>query len=92
MGIEGPVTCGACGHRFRLWSGGGFVSQVVFCEDCGQGTSLPHGRESLADRDPSASVGTCRRCDGHLRLDAPPCCPRCRSTALEHGEPDLCWD
>ena len=38
-----------------------------------------------------AVAGKCR-CDGKYTLDAPPRCPKCRSTRLEEGEPILMYD
>lgn len=92
MGQGGRVRCRACTHGFTLYKGAGFQSRVVFCADCGRGANVPHFGEALGDGDPSACVGICRRCGGAQRLDAPPRCPKCRSTDLEEGCVDFRWD
>ncbi len=92
MGQAGKATCRACGHGFWLSAGGGFAAQIVFCEDCGRGESVFHNQQRLGGDDPSAIVGTCPRCQGSLRLDAPPRCPRCRSDDLAQGPGEMLWD
>lgn len=94
MGQAGPTKCEACGHEFELWTGGGFEAQIVFCEECGRGTSVFHFKKPLGDGDETAVVGSCSHCSGSLRLNAPPRCPGCRSTKIERGsgEFDLHWD
>jgi len=92
MGQQGQATCRDCQHSFRLSTGGGFVAQIVCCEDCGRGESVFHNQEPLGGGDPEAVVGTCSRCRSDLRLGAPPRCPQCRSAELEVGPMDLLWD
>ena len=93
MGQAGTARCQACDHQFELWRGGGFQAQIVFCEDCGKGESLPHfGKPLSEDADESGGVGQCSRCSGRLNLNASARCPRCRSPRLEMGEMDLMWD
>lgn len=92
VGQQGQATCRDCEHSFRLSTSGGFVAQIVFCEDCGRGGSVFHNQQVLGEGDPVAVVGTCSHCRGHLRLGASPRCPRCRSAELEIGPMDLLWD
>lgn len=92
MGESGRATCRACGHGFELSSGGGFVVEIVFCEDCGRGQGVARGSEPAAGDDPGEIVGRCARCGGTLRRDASPRCPRCRSAELEIDPPHRLWD
>jgi hypothetical protein len=38
-----------------------------------------------------AAAGTCE-CGGNYGLDAPPRCPKCRSTRIDEGEPNVMYD
>lgn len=92
MGQQGPATCRTCGHGFRVSTGGGYISQIVFCVDCGHGENVFHNQEALGGDDPEAVIGTCPRCSGQLRMNAAPRCPRCCSVEIELGPMDLRWD
>jgi hypothetical protein len=92
MGTGASGHCKACGHGFSLMMGGGFERVNVFCEDCGQATSLYHGREPLPETegDPGC-VGHCK-CGGRLAYTAKPGCPRCQSRELVMEDTCFHWD
>ncbi len=94
MGQINATTCQDCGHHFELRLGGGFIAQVVFCEECGRGEAVFHGGKSLGERDDEPGwSGRCPRCHGRLSLRARARCPRCRSTRLDvDEEPTVLWD
>ncbi len=85
MGSAGSATCRECGHSFSIVIGGGFEFQMFFCEDCGYGNSILHGRQLIPDLpDDPGCVGHCGRCrGGRVTREASPRCFRCRSTNLE---------
>lgn len=92
MGTGAFARCEACGHGFSLMMGGGFEMVKVFCEDCGQATTLQHEKQPLpeVEGDPGC-VGHCN-CGGRLTYAAKPGCPQCQSRQLEMLDTSLHWD
>lgn len=79
MGSAGSATCRECGHSFSIVIGGGFEFQMFFCEDCGYGNSILHGRQLIPDLpDDPGCVGHCAATSHHI-LDS----KRCNRNALK---------
>ena len=101
MGYRVAAKCLDCGKSFTVDHGGGFLFYLVRCDKCGKTKSI-----DVADRrkdavEPTsedaeqggieALAGRCR-CRGKYKLDAPPRCPKCRSTRVEEGAAQLMYD
>lgn len=80
MGRGYQALCKQCGTEVEVNEGSGMIAMPFRCEDCGKewwwhfGPGGPMGKE--------ANPPTCE-CGGRFTLEAPPRCPKCRSTDLE---------
>ena len=97
MGISYRTKCEQCEHRFKVNEGGGFTFFRLHCDKCGRGKYIDHEQvetplppdwekisEELADQ--------CR-CGGQFLIDAPPRCPKCKSSELveDPENPDVIY-
>ena len=103
MGASYEAVCRACGHTFSARLGGGWNFILVRCTECGR--SKTHDKDAHNEPDKGASgpasaanqranhpaAGRCQ-CGGEYTEDAPVRCPRCKSTDIEIGEPDILYD
>lgn len=48
MGIERPVICKKCGHKFRCRNGGGFFFLQIRCDKCGKDKFI--GIDKISDK------------------------------------------
>jgi hypothetical protein len=80
MGSSFDARCNDCGEVHEVSLGGGFTFMLLHCDVCGKPKSV-----SLRKKiDPEAEDpwGRCRG-GGDLSTEAPPRCPKCRSTEFE---------
>lgn len=96
MGMHMNGICLECGHHFDFRSGGGFVFDLVRCEQCGaeECVSIKVISKLIDDhdfKDKNGILGACK-CGGKYTLGAPVRCPKCRSTHIESSEGLMLYD
>jgi hypothetical protein len=67
------------------------VASMEHDEDVRKNTPVEPISEDEYHKGIEALVGKCR-CRGNYTFDAPPRCPKCRSTRIEDYGPALCYD
>ena len=82
MGSSFDARCRACDETFTVSKGGGFTFQLQHCDTCGKERALPTFQKLEAVVDEAGVEGKCG-CGGRFTFDAPPRCPKCRSTDYE---------
>jgi predicted Zn-ribbon and HTH transcriptional regulator len=86
-GLMGAI-CKKCKNEFSFASGGGFNFTRLGCDRCDATKTLlysdleKHKVDFDDDKALEAFAGKCL-CGGSFRVDAPPRCPKCKSTELE---------
>lgn len=95
------IECRNCGHKFTLNDGGGLVCLQLRCDSCGRPKSIyikdsdVLRKAALPDKEycneVEKSAGACP-CGGKYTFDAPPRCPKCRSTDIDKGNIIVMYD
>lgn len=80
MGESFDARCEDCGHVHEVSLGGGFTFMLFHCEACGKPKSV--NLRKKIDPEATDPWGRCS-CGGAISNDAPPRCPKCRSTEYE---------
>jgi hypothetical protein len=93
MGSGHQARCLECAESFVVNRGGGFAFHMLRCDQCGQTRSIGFDEFDKPEDDAGveAAAGSCE-CGGRFTFDAPPRCPRCRSTHIEEGPPTILYD
>ena len=104
MGSVHSPTCQSCGHHWENELIGGLMSVGQYrCDACGKGQMVSAEEVVDADLPGDASpwtltadqvralVGSCF-CGGTFDADAPARCPRCNSTEIDLGPPEIMVD
>jgi predicted Zn-ribbon and HTH transcriptional regulator len=84
MGQISQAKCNSCGHEFELGQGGGFMFELLRCDQCGETKSK--------ERHEVLRASTKCACGGKFTKDAPPRCPECKSTDIEEGGATIFYD
>jgi len=104
MGETITSKCRDCGEEFLLSEGGGFCFDLLQCDTCCEtlqwdrrnGTVFTledDGMKPISEK----PIPQCK-CGGTFKTDAPPRCPKCRSTKIDKGKSDsgeiqhICYD
>jgi hypothetical protein len=82
VGESFDARCSNCGEIFNISIGGGFRFMMLHCEVCGKPKARNIAEKIELGLDEAGHWGTCP-CGGDLSFDAPPRCPKCRSTKYE---------
>ena len=80
MAYAFDAICKECGTRFSVSDGPGMVAMPYHCDRCGKEWWWEF--KAKIPLDGTAHPPTCD-CGGTFTSDAPPHCPKCRSTELE---------
>lgn len=87
MGCEAIYKCKNCDNEFKSIEGGGFTFINYRCIDC---DTIKHvdTMDQCVPPDgfiPPAreEIGVCKKCNGELKDDIRPMCPKCKSRDVE---------
>jgi DNA-directed RNA polymerase subunit M/transcription elongation factor TFIIS len=90
MGTRHWATCNKCGKEFYVSDGGGFRFEMLHCDKCGREKSVSHSSTDM-EKIWNGQRIPCR-CGGSFTGNAPPRCPRCKSTDFTYGGIMTCYD
>jgi len=89
MGFTAIFTCLECKNEFTARSGGGRFSDLYRCVACDAIVSVPRyrihgdGMFEPVERADISPNKRCEKCNGELRDDLGPMCPKCKSRNIE---------
>jgi predicted Zn-ribbon and HTH transcriptional regulator len=83
MGYGYDAICKECGTKFEVNEGPGMVAMPYHCDRCGKEWWWEFRSKIPLDEPYPPTCG----CGGTFTSDAPPRCPKCRSTSFEQ-DPD----
>lgn len=105
MGCSCKAKCLDCRAEFRVDDGGGMTFHLVRCDKCGRTKTIPfddikkldalYSSQQISEEEYNLGIGTFAgkcRCKGQFKVDAPPRCPKCRSTNIHQEESDIMYD
>ena len=90
MGQAGTYKCKKCGNKFESQEGGGFLFDEYRCINCDKIKRI--NVISKNDRKPATPIGKCDACNGELKNDLRPMCPKCKSREITNEEIKMSYD